>query len=64
LTARPKGSIITLTTTTGTAMKTNKEKNIEHDAKMKARIRPKPVEYNWEALDAVIKQWKANARSE
>lgn len=44
--------------------KTNKEKNLEHDARVQARIRPKPVEYNWEALDAVIKQWKANAQSE
>jgi hypothetical protein len=44
--------------------KTNKEKNIEYDARMQARVRPKPVEYNWEALDAVIKQWKANAQSE
>ena len=44
--------------------KSNKEKNIEHDARMQAKIRPKPVNYNWEALNAVIKQWKANTRIE
>ena len=44
-------------------MKTNKEKNLEHDARQQARIRRKPVEYKWEALDAVIKQWKAGSKS-
>ena len=44
-------------------MKTNKEKNLAHDARMQERMRPKPVDYSWEALDAVIKQWKANAQS-
>ena len=44
-------------------MKTNKEKNLAHDARMQAKVRPKPVEYNWEALDAVIKQWKAGSQS-
>lgn len=44
-------------------MKTNKEKNLEHDARQQARMRPKPVEYKWEALDAVIKQWKASSQS-
>jgi hypothetical protein len=39
-------------------MKTNKEKNIEHDARMQARVRPKPVDYKWEALAEVIKQWQ------
>ena len=38
-------------------MKTNKEKNIEHDARMQARVRPAPKEYQWEELDKIIKQW-------
>jgi hypothetical protein len=63
LTGYQKASIITLTTTTGTAMKTNKELNTAHDAKMQERMRPKQPEYNWEPLDAVIKQWKAKAQS-
>jgi len=42
-------------------MKTNKEKNQEHDRRQKERVRPAPREYQWEALDAVIRQWKANA---
>ena len=41
-------------------MKTNKEKNIEYDAKMQARVRPAPKEYQWEALEAAIRQWKLN----
>jgi len=44
-------------------MKTNKEKNQAHDAKMAERMRPKQPEYNWEPLDAVIKQWKAASQS-
>ena len=39
-------------------MKTNKEKNLEHDARMQARVRPKQRDWAWEGLDAVIKQWK------
>jgi len=41
-------------------MKTNKEKNLEHDAKEQARVRPAPREYQWEELDKVIRQWKLN----
>jgi hypothetical protein len=63
LTGYQKASIITLTTTTGTEMKTNKEKNLEHDARMQEKQRPKQPEYNWEPLDAVIKQWKAKSQS-
>jgi hypothetical protein len=54
LTAYPKGSIIT---TNGTAMKTNKELNQAHDAKQAERVRPAAKEYEWEALDKVIRQW-------
>jgi hypothetical protein len=58
------GSIITLTTTTGTAMKTNKEKNLEHDARMQAKVRPKPVDYNWEDLQEAIHKMIRNNLNE
>ena len=38
-------------------MKTNKEKNLEHDARQQAKVRPKQPEYDFTALEAVIKQW-------
>ena len=38
-------------------MKTNKQKNQEHDARMSAKVRPKPVAYEFEALQAILKQW-------
>jgi hypothetical protein len=38
-------------------MKTNKEKNTAHDARMKERVRPAPKEYAWEQLDRIMKQW-------
>ena len=38
-------------------MKTNKEKNLEHDAKELAKIRPKSTDYNFQPLEAVIRQW-------
>ena len=37
-------------------MKTNREKNMEHDARAKARVRPAPKEWNWEPLQAAINQ--------
>jgi hypothetical protein len=43
-------------------MKTNKEKNIEYDAKMQDRVRPKQPEYSWEPLEAVIRQWILNSK--
>jgi hypothetical protein len=43
-------------------MKTNKEKNIEHDAKMQDRVRPKQPEYSWQPLEAVIRQWILNSK--
>ena len=45
-------------------MKTNKEKNLEHDRRQQERVRPKPVEYNWEPLDAVLRAWKARANEQ
>jgi len=38
-------------------MKTNKELNQAHDAKQAERVRPAAKEYEWEALDKVIRQW-------
>jgi hypothetical protein len=38
-------------------MKTNKQKNLEHDTKMKERVRPAPKEYDWAELDRIMRQW-------
>ena len=38
-------------------MKSNKEKNMAHDARMKERVRPAPKEYQWEELDRIMRQW-------
>jgi len=38
-------------------MKTNKEKNLAHDAKMQERMRPKPREFDYKPLEAVMRQW-------
>jgi hypothetical protein len=43
-------------------MKTNKEKNIEHDAKMQERVRPKQPVFNYKPLEAVIRQWVLKAK--
>ena len=43
-------------------MKTNKEKNQAHDAKVQDRVRPKQPEYSWEPLEAVIRQWILNSK--
>ena len=45
-------------------MKTNKEKNIEYDAKMQARIRPKPVDYNYKPLEDAIRAMILRGKSE
>ena len=44
-------------------MKTNKEKNLAHDARMRDRVRPKQPEYDWGLLEAVIRQWKVGSKS-
>jgi hypothetical protein len=62
LTGYPKASIITLTTTTGTAMKTNKEKNLAHDAKMQERMRPKQTDYNYKPLEDAIRAMILNSK--
>jgi len=38
-------------------MKSNKEKNLAHDAREQAKVRPKQPAYEFEALEAVIRQW-------
>jgi hypothetical protein len=43
-------------------MKTNKELNTEHDRRQKERVRPAPKEYQWQGLEAVIRQWILNSR--
>ena len=45
-------------------MKTNKEKNIEYDAKMQARIRPKPVDYNYKPIEDAIRAMILRGKSE
>jgi hypothetical protein len=45
-------------------MKTNKEKNLEHDAKQSAKVRPKPVDYNWEDLQEAIHKMIRNNLNE
>jgi hypothetical protein len=45
-------------------MKTNKEKNLEHDARMQERVRPKQKEWDFEPLAKVIQQWKARANEQ
>jgi len=41
-------------------MKTNKEKNTEHDQRAQARVRPKQPEYNWAPLIQVMREWARN----
>jgi hypothetical protein len=45
-------------------MKTNKEKNQAHDAKMQERVRPKPPVFNYKPLEDVIRAWKAKANEQ
>jgi hypothetical protein len=62
LTGYQKASIITLTTT-GTAMKTNKELNTAHDARMQERMRPKQPEYNFKPLEDAIRAMILNSKA-
>jgi hypothetical protein len=45
-------------------MKTNKEKNMEYDTKMQARMRPKPVDYNCKPLEDAIRSMILRGKSE
>jgi len=40
-------------------MKTNREKNKEHDGRELLRVRPKQPAYDFKALEDVIRQWVA-----
>jgi hypothetical protein len=41
-------------------MKTNREKNMEHDAKQQAKVRPKQPEYKFEELQKIVDGWIRN----
>jgi len=38
-------------------MKTNKEKNQDHDARVQDRVRPAAKHYEFKELEAVIRSW-------
>ena len=38
-------------------MKSNKEKNIQHEKDQILKVRPKQPAYDFEPLEAVIRQW-------
>jgi hypothetical protein len=38
-------------------MKSNKEKNIQHEKDQILKVRPKQPAYEFEPLEAVIRQW-------
>jgi len=40
-------------------MKTNKQKNLEHTARADARVRPAKKDYDFAALEAVLRQWRS-----
>ena len=44
-------------------MKTNKEKNLEYDAKMAERMRPKQPEYNFKPLEDAIRAMILNSKA-
>jgi superfamily II DNA or RNA helicase len=37
--------------------KSNRQLNEQYDERMKARVHPHPKDYQWQALEQVIKQW-------
>jgi len=39
-------------------MKTNREKNQDYDARAQARVRPQPKNYEFEALQSVLENWR------
>ena len=44
-------------------MKTNKEKNIEYDAKMRERMRPQQPSYNFKPLEDAIRAMILNSKA-
>jgi hypothetical protein len=43
-------------------MKTNREKNKEHDGRELLRVRPKQAAYDFKPLEDVIRQWVTGAK--
>jgi hypothetical protein len=43
-------------------MKTNRDKNKEHDGRELLRVRPKQAAYNFKALEAVIRTWVTGSK--
>lgn len=43
-------------------MKTNREKNKEHDGRELLRVRPKQGAYDFKPLEDVIRQWVTGAK--
>jgi hypothetical protein len=41
-------------------MKTNQEKNMEHDARQQDKVRPKSPQYDFEPLQEVMNSWLRN----
>jgi hypothetical protein len=40
-------------------MRSNREKNQEHAARADARVRPAPKDYDFTALEAVLRRWRS-----
>jgi hypothetical protein len=62
LTAYPKGSIITLTTTNEDTVKTNRELNTAYDTKQAEKVRPKEPFYNFKPLEDAIRAMILNSK--
>ena len=41
-------------------MKTNKELNTDHDARVQGRVRPSQPVYDFKPLEAVMRVWASN----
>jgi len=41
-------------------LKTNKEKNLEHDAQASAKVRPKQPVYDFKPLEEVMRVWASD----
>ena len=40
-------------------MQSNRDKNLAHDARAQARVRPAPKDYNFEPLQAILDSWRS-----
>jgi len=43
-------------------MKTNRDKNKEHDSREILRVRPKQAAYDFKPLESVIRQWITSSK--